>query len=391
MLDAWPALPLYIQDIDDLEGGADNIVAVLERSDRVRVIDLWTKRISSSHFELLSAAMQMPFPELTYLRLRSYGEVVLPDSFLGGFAPNLRFLCLNRIPFPCLPKLLLSATHLVSLYLRNIPHSGYISSEAMATALSTLTNLDKLVLEFQSPLSRPDQASRRPPPPTCFALSVLTYFWFSGDSEYLDDLVAYIDAPRLNKMYIIFFNQIVFDTPQLIHFLGRTPRLKPLEKARVTFNGGSTWVIFSSQTSGNDILHVHIPCRELDWQVSSVEQICTSSLPPLSALEDLYINEGGPFSSREHWQDNVENELWLELLHPFRAVKNLYLSKEFAQRIVPALQELVGNSATEVLPTLQNIYFQGLKPSGPVQEGIRQFVATRQGNGDSIAISWSYG
>jgi hypothetical protein len=382
-LDVWPALPLHIKDKEDLEeDGVNNVIAVLEHSDRVRRIDL--RHISSSHLQKLSAAMQVPFPELTFLRLFSDGEVALPDSFLGGSAPSLEFFSLDHIPFLGLPKLLLSATHLVYLYLRNVPHSGYIPPQAMVTALSTLTRLDTLMLEFQSPLSRPDRASRRPPPPTRSVLSVLTYLSFKGDSEYLDELVACIDAPRLNSLYITFFNQIVFDTPQLIQFVYRTPRLKALETASVTFDGGDAWVNFSSRTSGDYMLHVKISCRELDWQVSSVEQVCTSSLPPLSTLEDLYIHEGT--SSRAHWQDNIENALWLELLHPFRAARNLYLSRDSAPRIVPALQELVGDRATEVLPALQNIFSEGL--SGPAYEGIWQFVAARrQASSDPIAVS----
>jgi hypothetical protein len=209
--------------------------------------------------------------------------------------------------------------------------------------------------------------------------------WFKGDTEYLDDLVARIDAPQLNKIYITFFNDIVFDTPQLIQFICRAPGLKALEKARVTFDGGQAWVNFSSLTSGADLLHVEILCRELDWQVSSMKQVCTSSLPPLSTLEDLYIYED--LSLPAHWQDNVENSLWLELLHPFRAAKNLYLTKEFARRIVPVLQELVGIRATEVLPTLQNIFLERPEPSGRVEEGIQQFVAMRQVTGNPIAVS----
>jgi hypothetical protein len=76
--------------------------------------------------------------------------------------------------------------------------------------------------------------------------------------------------------------------------------------------------------------------------------------------------------------DNIESILWLELLQPFTAMKNLYLSDEFAPRIVSAMQELIGGGMTEVLPTLQNIYLEGLQPSGPVQESLQQFVASRQ-------------
>ena len=141
----------------------------------------------------------------------------------------------------------------------------------------------------------------------------------------------------------------------------------------------------SSKTSGGGKLTVEILCRELDWQVSSLEQVCTSSLPPLSMLEDLYIYEDRyrqPVS-----EDNIDNALWLELLHPFTTVKNLFLSEKVAPRVVPALQELVGGRTTEVLPTLQNIFIEGLQSSGPVQEGIGKFVAARQLTSHPITVS----
>ena len=48
----------------------------------------------------------------------------------------------------------------------------------------------------------------------------------------------------------------------------------------------------------------------------------------------------------------------------YRALKNLYLCKEFAPGIAAALQELVGARTTEVLSSLQNIFVE-LQPSGP--------------------------
>lgn len=78
---------------------------------------------------------------------------------------------------------------------------------------------------------------------------------------------------------------------------------------------------------------------------------------------------------------------WQELFHPFVAVKNLYLSEEFVPRIEATLQETVGGRTTEVLTALQNIFLEGLEPSGPVQEGIRQFVATRQVISEPIVVS----
>jgi hypothetical protein len=58
--------------------------------------------------------------------------------------------------------------------------------------------------------------------------------------------------------------------------------------------------------------------------------------------------------------------LWLELLHPFVALKNLYVSKKFVPHIAPTLQDLVGGRSTEVLPTLENIFLEGFQPLGPV-------------------------
>jgi hypothetical protein len=375
-LDVWPPFPLLIRDSPFPKEGLDNIIAVFEHIDRVRVIEsIKLTGIPGSHLEKLSAAMQVPFPELTYLELKSYGEVVLPDSFLGGSTPRLQSLHLYCIPFPGLPKLLLSATHLVDLNVSRIPHSGYISPEVMGTVLLTLTCLDSLRLEFQSPRSLPDRATR-PPPPTRSVLSIFRYLQFKGDSEYLDDLLAHIDAPRLNKLYINFFNQIAFDTSQLIQFICRTPKLKALERARIIFGGRAATLKLSSLAFNFDFLRVAISCRELDWQVSSLEQVCTSCLPPLATLKDLYIHEGT--SLRAHWQDNIENPLWLELLHPFRAVKNLYLSEEFELRIGPALRELGGGSVTEVLPALQRIFLVGFWRSDLVHENVRQFIAERE-------------
>ena len=206
--------------------------------------------------------------------------------------------------------------------------SGYFSPDVMVTALSVLSSLRSLDFEFQSPRSHPDHASRRPPPPTRTILSVLTRFSFGGLNEYLDDLVARINAPRVNDLSIDFFNDIVFDTPQSNQFISRTLTLEALENAHVVFRDYAASVNISSQTYEKRSLKVGISRRALDRQVSSLEQVCTSCLPPLSSTEDLYIHPDP--DSRPHWQDNIENSLWLGLLHPFGTVKNITYPRNFA-------------------------------------------------------------
>jgi hypothetical protein len=385
-LDVWPPLPIAVW-VNGYEMGGmdDNVFAALEHNDRISHLDF--SDISSSQSEKVLAAMQQPFPTLIHLVLHAVNETttVDPASFLGGSAPGLQTLSLERISFPGLPKLLLSATHLVYLYLWSIPYSGYISPEAMVTCLSMLTRLRSLVIEFESPRSRPDRNSRRPPPPTRTLLPVLSLLSFRGVSEYLEDFVARFDAPLLDDWEITFFHQLIFDTPQLSQSIRHSPKSKAYDEARVIFSDQVVSVTLP-QTFDKE-LKLGISCRQSDWQLSSLAQVCGSSFPQvfIPAVEHLYILEKG--LPRLLWQDDIENGQWLELFHPFTAVKGLYISHEFTPRIVPALQELVGERVTEVLPALQTLFLEEPHPSGPIQEAIVQFVAARQLACHPIAVS----
>ena len=192
----WPALPLIIGgDMSSLR--TDNIIAALRQTDRVRQISLWN--LKDCQLEIFLAAMQVPFPELTDLQLGPvlYSLVVpvIPDSFLGGSAPRLRIFALQGIPFPGLPKLLSSATHLVHLTLTDIPFYGYISPKAMIALLSVLSNLVTLTLQFDSTLFCPDGESPNLPPLKRSILPALTSLDLKGDNEYLEELVIDIDTP----------------------------------------------------------------------------------------------------------------------------------------------------------------------------------------------------
>jgi hypothetical protein len=389
-LDIWPALPLLVYADESETSGVDNVVAALERSDRVREISI---SISRSKSEELWEGMQEPLPELTFLKLKSNDEdepvSILPDSFLGGSAPRLQSLFLEYVPFPGLPKLLLSTANLAELSLSPIPRSGYISPESMVTGFSGLTRLENLSLEFESPFPRPDTESRRLPPPTRSVLPALTRFKFKGGSGYLDELVAHVDVPRLNDFSIIFFEVFYFDTPRLVQFIRRTPYSKAFGKAHITFyTGDAVMANLSSQTSNRGELNLAVLSTVPERHFSYLTRICTSSLPALPTLEDLYIQEGRLELMCVDWQHFVKNHQWLRLLRPFIYVKNLYVSDEFVPSIVSALQELNGDRTTEVLPVLQNIFFEGLQPSEPVREGIRHFVAARQLTRHPITVSF---
>ena len=389
-LDVWPALPLLVGGKMTISSGTDNVIAALGQSNRV--CEVYLSCHARWQLDKVMAAMQVPFPELTNLQLWSRCDETLsaiPDSFLGGSDPSLRSFELDGIPFLGLPKLLRSATHLVSLWLTNIPHSGYISPEAIVTLLSALSSLRKLSLEFKSPQSRPNWQSRSLPPPKRSILPALRRLHFKGVTEYLEELVNGVDTPQLDKMHITFFNQIDFDCPRLAQFINCTPILRAFDEARVQFFDSTARVYLGYRTSQCGLvgLTIGISCGEPDWQLSFIEQVCNFSLHPISTVEDLYIERRG-YSQLVWKNDAIENALWLQLLLPFTAVKNHYLSKEFAPGIAATLEELVGSRITEVLPGLQNIFVdsEGLEPSGPFQKKIGRFVAARQHSGHPIAI-----
>ena len=379
-LDIWPPLPLIIHDITDIYGDVDNTIAALEHNDRVCQIRLSSPSTQRISRVTRSAAMQKSFPELMELYMASNWDFgpTLSDSFLGGTAPRLQSLELSNISFPALPKLLLSATHLVKLDLSYIPcsGSGYIPPEAMATSLSTLTDLEYLRIHFRYRPPAPENL--RPPLLTRSILPILTTMQFEGASGYLEEILARIDAPRLDKMLITFHDPSIFDTSQLFQFISQISTLRSQEMGHIIFKSGSIIVKFLSQISALGEL-----CVEMT-QLSSLAQVCTSSLPPVSTLEDLYILE-------DAWPEDipydVENMQWLQLLHPFANVKNLYLCNEFVPCIAHALEELVGTRTTEVLLALENIFLEVLQPSGPILEGIETFVAARRLTNHPVAVS----
>jgi hypothetical protein len=310
----------------------------------------------------------------------------LPERFLSGSAPILEFFELSGIPFPTFPTFILSCTHIRRLSIYDIPHSGYISPDAMVACLAALPNLDDLSLGFGSPLSRPPQIT--PPPRTRMVLPALLSLFFWGVSEYFEDFVARIDTPLLNDLNITFFMDLIFDIPRLRHFIGRAERLEPLNQASVAFNDRAIW-ISDSRGSTQRSFGLQIRCERPGWQLSSMVQIFSQQLPLLSHVEQLEISQKR--QSNIEWIDNpdMDPSLWLELFRLFIAVQSLRVSKKLVPPVAAALQEFTGERTMEALPALHSLFLEGLEPSGPVPEGIQSFVAARQLSGHHVAVqSW---
>jgi hypothetical protein len=384
MLYIWPSLPIAILDCKPTRLGGDNIIAALERHDRVCRINL--SNLTTSLLERLSIVMQESFEALTYLDLAFFGLLApaLPDTFLGGCAPRLRTLSLWGIPFPAIPKLLSSAGDLVDLSIGYVPSAGYISPEAMATCLSSLTKLEFLSLNFASLRAYPDRENRNPPILQRAVVPCLTKLEFEGFSEYFEDLVARIETPAICSVTTSFFNQLVVDISQLVQFVDRTETLKSFNWAYLLFSDGlakiclGQWDLPGGECSSNyPFLNIAIRCTGLDWQVGVLTQICNQFWPLLYGVELLEIEDEGIRS--QDWQDVMDKTQWLEFFHPFIAVQSLRIMPGLDALIAPALQELTGDRAMEVLPVLDSLFLgvpQSWIPS--TWQALGPFIHARQ-------------
>ena len=394
LLDIWPALPIVVQDYTKTSQpwgwGMTDVISALHRHNRVCMIEisaipnsLWTSFM----------AMMMPFPVLTDLELRSNDGATpaLPDFFLGGSAPRLQCLKLQRIPFPSLPILLYSATDLVTLHLFDIPQSGYISPLAIVNALSMLTKLKSLHLDFDPSQPWAYVELRRRLSLKRVVLPALTEFYLWSDMEYMEDIVSKIDTPLLNVARIAFSSQPDFDTPQLRDYIGRTEVFKELHRAKVAISKDSVHLTLSQpdKKPDNKTLKLRFSCNAPDWRSSLLSRICNSLLPSLPTLDHLEI-----FADQLDWQANMENAQWLGLLRPFSSVKDLVLFDDLVKLVAPALKELTGESVSEALPALQNLFLKGSCPSAPskpVQEAIEHFVVARELSGQPVILHyWAY-
>jgi hypothetical protein len=394
MLDIWPELPIYMQAIGifTLKEGKDDCIAALRLNWRVSGIHL--EMISDSTLKTFVSEMQRPFPALAYLWVQpdfstDAFEKGMLRSFLGGSAPSLRILVWIHLPFPALPELLLSATNLVRLWYDLIPTSGYISPQAMATALSELTRLESLSLTFSYPDAHPapmGKPIRFPPPHTRTLLPALTHLRFRGDAEYMEDLVAQIDTPMLESLVATIFRREVLEVSQLAKFVRRADKLSLVDQAHVTFKRDHITLNHSqeSQTIHPKFLMLNLSCPEWALQLSHLAWFCESCLPTLSSFESLLIHNPTHYT----WRDVIDDPdpQWLELLHFFHAVKDLRLSKRVALHIAQTLRGLPVERVSEVLPALERVFIEGLEPFGPVKQALSEFADTRQLSGCPVSI-----
>jgi len=388
----WPEFPLILEySIYPEEDGKDVIFA-LKHPDRVHRIDL-----TIGHSDLVGGdvlgAMEVPFPALTHLDLEGpipedvEKEFDLPHEFLGGSAPCLQHIHLHAISFPALPKLLLSARGLHCLELNSIPANFYgsILSEEMVGGLAGLTKLRKLSIHFTftdedpSYYIRPEMRGR-PDPPNRAALPALTRFEFTGESEYLEALIAQIYMPQVEVVEVEYRAPEV-KTRQLSWFIGRIARLESAQfrRAQINFDAGYADIKLDRPQDEYNRVRLSLTVA-IEDEYYNVPRLLGQLALILSNVDHLSVEMG------QYWTKNgvrTEASEWLAFLHIFPALEAFSVSGGIAVNIASTLENIPEERVAEVLPALRLLRLSNSdEPVGSTE----RFLALRGLSGCPVTV-----
>jgi hypothetical protein len=183
-----------------------------------------------------------------------------------------------------------------------------------------------------------------------------------------------------------FFMDLVFDVPHFKQFIGRAKGLNPSKAAKLRRNPWSIRLELD-QPPG---LSLEVRCERIDWQLDSMARVCGQLSPFFSSIERLDFI-WSDISFEPQGKDVMESTQFLEIFQPFTAIRSLYVSRALAPFIAPALQELIGENATEVLPNLCDLALEGSAISGSIQEDIQTFIEARRLSGQPVTVHHSGG
>ena len=193
--------------------------------------------------------------------------------------------------------------------------AGYFSPQAFANALSGASHLRSLSLHFLSFPPRRNYVGLPPPGGHRIVLPALTCFKYRGISKYLDSFVARIDAPHLRDIDITFFSQPTMDASQLGQFIERTEMQTSLTEAEIQISAHAISISFKNSSTSTP-LRLQISCKQLDWQLSSMAQVCDQFSPFLFGVEHLVFNTNDFQVGRMTWMVNNGYNLFAHLAAP---------------------------------------------------------------------------
>ena len=331
----------------------EGIMLVLQHRDRVCRIDL---RLPLSSLQKLVTATNDEFPILEYLHVapltKHDARLALPRTFE---APRLRNLWLTHFASPIGSPLLSTVTGLVILSLEWIHPSTYPHPNAFLQQLSLLPQLEEIDIGFLSPVPRRDIKEQLLHTPVSLRATLpnLRVFSFAGVTAFLEALLPRITTPLLDKFRVRFIHHPSLSVPSFLPFMTATEKLRFSNAGFIFYHEAVAMLLYPHVGSQLENVSVHLPCRHLDWQVSSVAQISKVLHPLFSEVVDLTLDyREHILSSGSHNQ--ADPTQWRELLGSFSNVKTLRVHNGLVGELSRSLQ-FDREQPLEVLPELKEL------------------------------------
>jgi hypothetical protein len=379
-LDCWPATMHIVLEyggstelVPPAPEDDDNIMTALKQSNRVTSISLTiTRSLRGKLF-----AIERPFSNLEHLVLlsRDMERLMLPNTFRWG--SRLRSLHLTRIR---VPQPLFASRNLVDIRLHKISDSWLCQPEALADALSGMTQLRSLTLNLLSTHYLSELLRFR----DRVFLPALTHIKFQGYTKYLERLVARIDTPCLREIEVTFLHESNYDLPKLRGFTNRIGGYKSPCRADIL---SSLNAISISLTSPGYLTRLTIQSmsKPLSEQLLFVARICNQLATVLSNVEDLHISTKRPWRQ----EDASYSEQWSELINPFIGVKRVHIDSNLLIDDFLRTLQLSYTRRETLLPALDKLcILQHRSRHAPLREAVVSFMTSCRLSGHPIAVEY---
>ena len=388
MLAHSPPLPLVIDHVDDdhdiTTEQEEGIVLALQLRDRVRRLRL---QMPIPNLERLITTLGDEFPVLDYLYVtvptKDKTNLVLPQTFQ---APQLRHLVLDNVVCPIGSPLLTPTMGLLTLSLLNIQPSAYFSPNDLLQRLSLMPQLETLGIVFHSPVSKRhiERQLLNTPIMAHVTLPSLQWFGFKGASAYLEALLPRMTTPILEKLQILFFNQLTYPVPHLLQFINTAETLT-FRRARIAFDEeGVSIRVYPHQGAKLYTLYVEVGCKPIDWQVASAAHIFNTLRTAFLTVDHLTLEYNGSFIPLE-WGHEVDRRPWRELLRSFSNVKILRVGvgDDFVRQLSRSLQLEDGELPLELLPEMEELSYSAIDDD---DTAFTAFIDARQNSGRPVTL-----
>ena len=164
------------------------------------------------------------------------------------------------------------------------------------------------------------------------------------------------------------------DASQLGRFIEQTEMHTSLIQANVETSADAISISFAD-LSASTPLRLQISCKQLDWQLSCMGQVCEQISPFLFPVSNLLLKTAQPLGERV----DVNSEQWLDLLHSFKfgGAQSFWVAGELTADILCALRP-ANEGNTAILPSLRHVCVQEpIKMDGPSWDSVQSFITSR--------------